>query len=55
VNEYQPSSATLRLGGDSIYKQSGGQEQIRVGEPVSWLWIVPLVVAAGLVWYIWKK
>lgn len=30
VNEYQPSSVTLSIGGDPIYKQSNKAEVIRV-------------------------
>ena len=54
VNEYQPSSATLKLG-DPIYTASKEKEKIQVGKlapsPISYL--IPLIVvgSVGLVLY----
>lgn len=48
VKEYQPSSATLRIGGDPIYRESMKVEYLTVGAPFpSWL-ILPIGVLLWL-------
>ena len=49
VKEYQPSSATLSLAEDPIYKQSLDDEHIMVGAPLpNWIIFIPIVGA--LLW-----
>jgi hypothetical protein len=56
VNEYQPSSATLKIGGDPIYKVSGDDEKIRVGKvavPSPLLVAIPLLAIGGIIAVYW--
>ncbi|MCJ7635795.1 hypothetical protein MUP77_25815 [Candidatus Bathyarchaeota archaeon] len=54
VDEYQPSSASLKIGQDPIYKGSSESETIRVAVPavpVLALILVGLVAGVGLTVY----
>ena len=52
VDEYQPSSAFLRIGQDPIYRESGESETIRVATPaMPILAVVGLVAGIGLIVY----
>lgn len=54
VNEYQSSSATLEIGNDPIYRQSRGDEHIRVGAPLpTWVILIPLLGA--VLWWVTKE
>lgn len=46
INEYQPSSATLKLSNNPIYKDSQETEKITVGVPISLWFLLPLLVGA---------
>jgi len=51
VNEYQPSSASLKID-DPIYKVSSDDEKIRVGKiavPSPLLFAIPIITVGGII------
>lgn len=52
VNEYQPSSAHIKLGDKPIYRQSSESEIIRVTTPTTpILAVIGLITGVGLIIY----
>lgn len=52
VKEYQPSSATLKIGGDPIYRESRENELIRVLAPVAPNFLLIVLLGGFAAWLV---